>query len=198
MGAATLTGIRFELQRWHARSRASPRKPALGACWRPNALATEQRELRHFIDGLKPKPTLASGTRLTARLQALRERVSLEWKVPITIRVGADTSRLSAQLEDALPFMAHEAIVNALKHAHPSRVSVDVDAAGGLLRLVVIDDGCGFPFRGTYPHARLRDAQHCPVSLFDRTSALGGHMNIESSDTGSRVEIAFPLAVDVA
>ena len=94
--------------------------------------------------------------------------------------------------------MAHEAIVNALKHAHPSRVSVDVDGADGLLRLVVIDDGCGFPFRGRYPHARLREVPHCPVSLFERTSALGGQMNIESTDTGSRVEFAFPVPVAAA
>jgi len=91
--------------------------------------------------------------------------------------------------------MVHEAIVNALKHAHPSRVAVDVDRTDGLLRLVVTDDGCGFPFRGSYPHARLKEAKHCPVSLFERTSALGGHMNIESTDKGSRVEIAVPVVV---
>src|SRR5207247_6181744 len=85
-------------------------------------------------------------------MEALRERVVLEWKIPITIRLGPESIALSEKLEQAVPMMAHEAIVNALKYAEPSRISVDVQSDARMLRLVVSDDGHGFPFKGDYEH----------------------------------------------
>jgi two-component system sensor histidine kinase UhpB len=91
--------------------------------------------------------------------------------------------------------MAHEAIVNALKHSQPSRIAVDVRSDDGVLRLIVSDDGGGFPFRGHYEHSALTRLNLGPVSLRERASALGGQMTIDSSATGSRVEIAVPVAL---
>lgn len=85
---------------------------------------------------------------LADRLQALRERVALEWKVPVTIRITPVPFALSAALHQAVPLMAHEAIVNAVKHAHPTRIAVDVQIDDGVLRMIVSDDGSGFAFRG--------------------------------------------------
>ena len=39
--------------------------------------------------------------------------------------------------------MVAEALTNAAKHAHASAVSVEVEADGHLLRVVVGDDGAG-------------------------------------------------------
>ena len=54
-------------------------------------------------------------------------------------------------------------------------------------------DGQGFPFKGTYSHETLAAAHVAPRSLFDRVSALGGQISIESSDRGSRVEMVVSL-----
>src|SRR6185503_17990144 len=94
-----------------------------------------------------------------------------------------------------VPLMAHEAIVNALKHAHPSRISVDVRSDGGSIVIVVSDDGAGFPFEGRYDHAVLTRMNLGPASLRDRAASLGGQMTIESSKGGSRIEIAVPFDV---
>jgi signal transduction histidine kinase len=41
--------------------------------------------------------------------------------------------------------MIHEAVINALKHAHPSRVSVDVQADDTRqVKILVVNDGHGF------------------------------------------------------
>jgi signal transduction histidine kinase len=96
-------------------------------------------------------------------------------------------------IAEAIPLMVHEATVNALKHAHPSRVAVDVDAADGHVRIAVTDDGRGFPFRGRYNHETLAASRVAPRSLFDRVSALGGTLSIESTDRGSRVEMLLSV-----
>ena len=94
--------------------------------------------------------------------------------------------------------MVHEAVVNALKHGDPSRIRVDLDVDHDTLRIIVADDGHGFPFRGRYDHAALAEARLGPASLLDRAASLGGTLTIESEGSGSRVEIALPLAASVA
>ena len=101
---------------------------------------------------------------------------------------------MSQEAEQTLRFVVREASVNALKHAHPSRVSVDVvHDPPDWLRITVANDGRGFPFRGRMEHADLVAANAGPVSLRERLVSAGGTLAIESSPTGSRVEIALPL-----
>ena len=187
----SLTGVRLELQSVATSLDASALdqiRDRLLAIER--ALAIEQRELRLFIDDLKPftAPKRTAGE-LAIKLAVLRERIGLEWKVPITLRVGAPLASLAADVEEAIPLMVHEGIVNALKHGHPSRVAVDVESAADGIRITISDDGRGFPFRGRYDHARLAASNVGPVSLRERVASLGGQMAIESGETGARVEI---------
>ena len=190
----SLTGIRFELQAVAgtlATDTTDDDRDRLLAIER--ALAIEQRELRLFIEDLKPQEAGSGDGSLADRLHALRERVALEWKVPVTIRVTPEPFVLSPELQQAVPLMAHEAIVNAVKHGHPTRISVDVQLDGPWLRLIVSDDGTGFSFRGQYAHQALVEMNLGPASLRERAASLGGEMSIESMATGSRVEIAVPL-----
>jgi len=189
-----LTGVRLEL-RAMATERLSPEALQQQLVSLERALAMEQRELRFFISGLEPgsDPRLDRQSTLALRLDSMRERLALEWKTPVTLRVSPRVAPMPESIEDAIPPMVHEATVNALKHAHPSRVSVDVEAADGHVRISVSDDGHGFPFRGKYNHETLAASHAAPRSLFDRVSALGGTMSIESTDRGSRVEVLLSL-----
>jgi signal transduction histidine kinase len=187
----SLTGIRLEIRAAAtAIAAAGPRDRLLAI---ERALAIEQRELRLFIAGLKPDPVVAPNpASLAGRLEALRERVAMEWQAPVTVRIAADAESLPEELEQAVPLMAHESIVNALKHGRPSRVTVAIDRAGGELRVVVSDDGSGFAFRGRCDHDALAASDLAPRSLLDRVTALGGRLAIESSDAGARVEMRLP------
>jgi signal transduction histidine kinase len=190
----SLTGIRLELQNVAAElePNADSHRHRLLAIER--TLAIEQRELRIFIDSLKPREEARSENALFVNLDALKERIALEWKVPLTIRVGPRVSAIPDTIERAIPPMVHEAIVNALKHGDPSRIRVDLDVNDGTLHIIVADDGHGFPFRGRYDHAALAEARLGPASLRDRTASLGGTLTIDSEGSGSRVEIALPLS----
>jgi signal transduction histidine kinase len=190
----SLTGIRLEMRAVGSTldESAATARDRLFAIER--AVAIEQRELRLFIEDLgPPRPAAAAGRTLAERLEALRERIALEWKAPVAIRVNHEVPELPEDIADAVPLMVHEAIVNALKHAAPSRVVVDIDGGPDEVRIVVSDDGHGFSFHGRYDHAALAEMQTGPRSLLDRVASLGGRMSIDSSDAGSRVEMRLAL-----
>src|SRR6185295_1065909 len=146
----SLTGLRLELQSVATGavgdlSSSTTRDRLLNI---ERAIAMEQRELRLFIAGLQPasRSDSTAGS-LVARLEEVRERIVLEWKMPVILRIASCPATLPAALTQGLPLMVHEAIVNAMKHGQPSRVSVDVQGEENRLRVVVSDDGRGFPFR---------------------------------------------------
>jgi signal transduction histidine kinase len=191
----SLTGIRLELQ--SVATGSSGEMPARTRDRLLNierAIAMEQRELRLFIAGLHPsaRPDPAMSP-LAARLEEVRERLMLEWKMPVSLRLGPCPAQLPDPITQGLPLMVHEAVVNALKHAQPSRVSVEVQRNADALQVVVSDDGRGFSFRGRYDDAALAAMGAGPVSLRARVASLRGQMTIESTPAGSRVEISLPL-----
>lgn len=189
-----LTGVRLELRTLAATRETAPAvRERLDMLER--ALAMEQRGLRLFIEGLEP----GGGSRarpapsVAAALDAVRERIGLEWKMPVAVRVAQNLPALPSPLEEALPLMVHEAAVNALKHGRASRVSVDARIVTGHLRVLVTDDGCGFPFRGRRDHEALAASDPAPRSLLNRVAQLGGRLAVESAPTGARVEMVFSL-----
>lgn len=186
-----LTGVRLELQA--IADSAGPAAERLRALER--ALAAEQRELRLFIDDLRPSTrTLARSDAIATRLHDMCSRLSSEWRIPVTVRVAPDDVLVPSDVEQAIRLMVHEGVSNALKHSHPSRVAVEVDAADTQLRVRIIDDGLGFSFRGRLDHDDLEQWQGVPVTLRERVSALAGRMSVESHGTGSRVEFVLPIA----
>lgn len=194
----SLTGVRLKLQEIATAAGENPVSLRDRLLAIERAVAVEQRELRRFIDGLKPEAAPApDGGTLAARLDAVRERLAAQWKVPIALRVLPRGVAMPAAIEEALPLMVHEAVVNALRHGQPTRVSVDVMADPAAIHLVVTDDGRGFPFKGRYDHDALVQHNAGPVSLRERAQSLGGGMTIESSAAGARVEIAVPLPAGV-
>jgi signal transduction histidine kinase len=195
----SLTGARFQLQLLADDAPASVRDRLLAV---ERAIAIEQRELRLFIDALKPELPRQGAGPVANGLEAERARLAAEWKTPISLRVEPADMALPPATEQEVRLMVREAVVNALKHAQPSRVAVDVEAHDAVLRpgsrqasvsIVVSNDGRGFPFRGRYDHAQLVASNAGPVSLRDRVHSLAGTLAIESMPTGSRVEITVPI-----
>jgi signal transduction histidine kinase len=133
---------------------------------------------------------------LGARLDELGRRMASEWRAPVAIRVEPPDLIVPGVLDHTVVLLVHEAVVNALKHAHPSRVSVNVSQGDDALRIAVSDDGAGFTFRGRQTHGDLERSGAGPVSLRERVAALGGELSVESSPSGSRVELSLPLAFD--
>ena len=191
-----LTGIRLELQRMAAEERQASTPQPVGdrLVTIERVLSLEQRELRSFIEDLKPRaPVGVEAVSVAGRLDDLRRRLMLEWQTPITIRVSPEHLTVPESYDLAVPLMVHEAVVNAIQHGRPTRVAVDIRVAADILKITVTDDGHGFPFTGRRDHAALLAENTGPVSLRERAASLGGRISVESSAAGSRVELAIPL-----
>jgi signal transduction histidine kinase len=189
-----MTGIRLEIHDI-AESASLPGELHDRLLAMERALALEQRELRRVIDDLNPKEGgSARADSLDAALRRRLARLSLEWKTPISVHVTPSDLVVAADLEQAIGLMSQEATINALKHAHPTRVSITVIASDREVRLTVVDDGRGFPFSGRHDHETLVQDNLGPVTLRERATSMNGRLTIDSGPRGSRIEIALPFS----
>lgn len=159
-------------------------------------LAEEQRDLRFFIQELKPAPLTLPGadSSLAARLTELGQRIERYWGLRVELGVEPSAGVIAEPLLREIYLIIHEALVNAARHARASTARVGVSVGSDQVRISVADDGHGFRFRGRYEHAALTDMKLGPVTLKERILALRGSIAIESSESGARLEISLPLA----
>ncbi|HTQ95069.1 MAG TPA: histidine kinase, partial [Streptosporangiaceae bacterium] len=140
-------------------------------------------ELRELARGIHP-PILAERG-LGPALRALARRSA----VPAELHVST-TGRLPDPVEVAAYFVVAEALTNAAKHARASAVTVEVaaDAADGVLRVAVRDDGAGGAgFTGGTGLAGLKD----------RVDALGGRLFLHSPPgAGTSLRAELPLTTN--
>jgi signal transduction histidine kinase len=89
--------------------------------------------------------------------------------------------------------VVQESLVNIRKHSGAQSAVVRFSSQDGLWKLVVNDDGHGFPFAGRYTLAELDELRRGPAVIKERVRAVGGDMVIESTPGhGSRLEITIP------
>ncbi len=109
----------------------------------------------------------------------------------VSLDIQGLEGRLEAELETAVFRVVQEALTNALRHAHASRVGVELLAENGTLRATIRDDGRGFdPARATGDGDRGLGL----VGMRERASLVGGELAITSSPgAGTQVELVAPL-----
>lgn len=128
-------------------------------------------------------PSILTDRGLPGALFSLAARV--ERTVAVTT-VPDPFPRLDPVVETNAYFLVSEAVTNALKHAEADRIEVQVLLDAGELRVVVSDDGGGFPV------GRVR-ADGGLTNLRDRVRALDGRLAVTSRPgAGSRVEAVLP------
>jgi signal transduction histidine kinase len=129
-------------------------------------------------------------------LSAALQSGARDWTEGSAAEVDVDTSgdlwKLPEDVEHNLLRIAQEAVTNALKHAHPSKISVKLYREGHNLRLRVSDNGCGFEpddaFAGMGGHFGL-------IGIRERTERIGGELRLESQPGhGTQVEVSVPLS----
>jgi signal transduction histidine kinase len=140
-------------------------------------VAESLSELRDIAHGLHP--AVVSGHGLAVALD------SLVAATPLDVRLTTDgLPRLSEPLEVAAYYVVSESLTNATKHAHATRVTVDVGVIDGTLVAEIVDDGIGGA--DSEGGAGLR-------GLADRVEALNGRLRIwTAAGKGTRVRAELP------
>jgi signal transduction histidine kinase len=153
----------------------------------------EKERLRAYLRTLKsvhvPPPELANW--ILAHCSQWQQETGIE------VEVVADTIGL------ALPegvcrevfLILREALHNVQKHAGAKHVLVKLRQDESCLRLLVDDDGRGFPFAGTYSQHALEELGLGPVSICERARALGAVLTVDSTPgIGSTLRVDIPLS----
>jgi len=93
----------------------------------------------------------------------------------------------SMEVKEAIFRVVQESLHNIVKHAHASRVDVELAWDDAEIRLAVRDDGVGFDADGSFPgHMGLK-------SMRERTLKLGGMTTIESArGEGTLITVRVP------
>jgi signal transduction histidine kinase len=156
-------------------------------------IAADQRDLRFFIEELKPAPRALSGpVDLQNRLAELSDRIQRLWGLEVDVHLEALDGQLSEAFTRQLYRLLREALFNVARHAGASSARVEVSRRDQGLHILVTDDGRGFPFRGRYEHEELNRQKLGPVSLKERIATLGGSLAIDSCPGLTRLEMRLP------
>jgi signal transduction histidine kinase len=156
----------------------------------------EQHELGAWAERLESaiQPGYGTGIRVAPPLEVLCERIGKLWNLHVELSVEVHAT-VSAGLGEEIQWIVQEALTNVGRHAraHLAFVGINLGPLADRIRIVVADDGAGFPFRGRYDLAQLGQQQIGPVSLRRRVAALGGELVVTSQLSGSRLEVGLPV-----
>ncbi|TMK95804.1 MAG: GAF domain-containing sensor histidine kinase [Actinobacteria bacterium] len=142
-------------------------------------------EMRSLIFELRPGDVVSDGLAVT-----LQKHVDVLRRVHgVDIELELDGVEVDPGLEREVFRVTQEAIGNALKHAAPEHVRVEVRRAGHRLAVTVEDDGSGFDPEGAQARRHLG-----LISMRERAEEIGGALRVRSAPgTGTTVSLEVDL-----
>jgi signal transduction histidine kinase len=171
-----LVSLAMELGRAKAKFATDPQAAAAIVGQAHEQAKTALAELRNLVRGVRP-PVL-SDRGLDAALSGLAALSP----VPVTVRADLP-GRPPAAVEAIAYFVVAEALTNVAKHAGASHAEVTVGHTGGLLTVVISDDGIG----GADP------AGQGLSGLAARVAGVDGRLRVTSPAGGpTSVEVVLP------
>ena len=144
------------------------------------------REIRHVLNTLVPPGLEELGLANALTIHA-RDNVG----ETIAADVTGDLPRVEHYLEAGLFAMTAEAISNAVEHAAPTRIRIDLRASRGRGIITVTDDGVGFD--PSAAHRQTLEGMGL-IGMARRAGWLGGRVDVTSRPgAGTTIRISVPL-----
>lgn len=140
-------------------------------------LARRARDVRDLANAVTPSPL--DGATLAEAIDELVRRFDSD-ELRVVAAIDASPA-LAPSVQDALYFIAAEALANAARHAGATRIDVDIAGHGDLVELAVSDDGQGI----------AADAPRGVglASMRERAEELGGTLDLPPSGRGTIVRV---------
>ncbi len=152
-----------------------------------NQARTTLQSVRRYSRDLRP--SVLDDLGLVAAIEMVVEDVNGRLHSGARLTVRGKPRRLEAPVELALFRIAQEALRNVEKHADAASAGVELDFAGGGVRLSIVDDGTGFS-----PPKSASDLAPAGklglVGMKERAELVGGSFDVRSSPgKGTRVSV---------
>jgi signal transduction histidine kinase len=145
------------------------------------------KEMRLLVYELRPPALAQEGLfgALRQRLDAVERRTGVQAQL-----LGEAIPDLPRQVDEALYYIAQEALNNALKHAAATVVTVSLGASDGRIELEVADNGAGFD-----PQAVEGKGGLGLTSMRERVEKMGGVLTILSAPgEGTTVKVSLEVS----
>ena len=185
----SLISIEMQVDVLRRRSNGKPQSAELGHI--QTLLREEVLNMRELMQSMRPMEV--GPHQFLDFLAQLVERFRSDTGVDARFVSELQEVTLPASACRELARVVQEGLVNVRKHSAATSVYVRFGAQNGLWKLVIDDDGRGFPFTGRLTLTELDDLHRGPTVIKERVRAIGGDLVIESSPGhGSRLEITVP------
>ncbi len=129
-------------------------------------------ETRRSIAVLRPEQPGSDG--LLSALRECANRLVEGGSVQIDATCTGEVTRMPLRVADALYHVGQEALANAVRHGHPTRLGIRLRFERGTVELRVEDDGGGFVTGDELPGFGIR-------SMRRRAASIGATLEIRSS-----------------
>jgi signal transduction histidine kinase len=190
----SFTGIVLRLETLHSMIESEPEEARRTITDIEGVLMSDQRELRAYVEQLRPRRRVDVPFDFQARMRELKSRFETQWGVGIAFEMQSEIDPLVAKSLGPETFrIIQEAVTNSAKHGSASHVQIRVSSGENRMLIEVIDDGSGFPFHGRMTLAAIRESGIGPAMLAERVAALNGELAVESSGSGATLQISVPL-----
>jgi len=122
-------------------------------------------------------------------LEGAGARATSGTPVRFRLNVSGAPRRCGEAVETQLLRIAQEALSNAVRHAEPTSVSLDLSFEADAVTLRVTDDGSGFEHS-----ARASTSHFGLVTMRERAEQLGGRLQVRTaSGAGTEIETTIPV-----
>jgi signal transduction histidine kinase len=128
---------------------------------------------------------------LVKSLRELARRLKTSSGIDVGVRIVGSRGPLSAETEDAIFRVAHEALMNVERHSEASVATVSLEYQDKEVSLVICDDGIGISSRSPLSD----DSLHFGLrGIKDLAGRVGGEVDVGNcSPRGVKVAANFPL-----
>lgn len=145
-------------------------------------------EMRQSVWNLRSQSS--DNFNLAEALERTARSLVLGTSIEVDLELQNFTTRLPLLVEDNLLRIGQEALGNAVRHAHPTRLSIQLVATLNHASLVITDNG-----RGMHEGAQ-KPGHFGLLGMEERATRIGGSLTITSTpDTGTTVRVDVPLPI---
>ncbi len=151
------------------------------------SLAKLREQMRRIVWNMNSM--MESGGDFPEAMRKMVRRTAANSGIDIRHAVRGDRTKAGDFTANQSLFVTQELVVNAIKHAAPSTISINLDFQEEEFQIAVSDDGCGFD-PATAP--AVPDGHFGIQGIRERIERMGGTVVWESDDSGTTVRVAIP------